>query len=136
MLNKTAIKIIVGILFITMVGCAKEFIELDGPAFKKLWEDSDNHSAESWWYLGEKDSYHYIVRSRIRSGGKDILFYLIDSWAGDEYYYKIDNKYIAVVLDKPKEFTLDDDQWLNLKTRHIKFKNKLSMIVEKNYEFY
>jgi len=120
---KTVTRFLICLLIVGVVGCTKEFKGLDGPAFKTKWEDSAHHSAESWWYPGEKDNYYYIVRSRTRSGGKDIFYYLLIKWIGNEYYYKVDKKYIEVVLDEPKEFTLDEDQWLNLKTRHIKFKD-------------
>ena len=107
MANKTVVRIIVCLLIFAIVGCGKKFDELDGLSFKKKWEESGQHSAVSWWYLGEKDNY----------------FYIVEKWISEEYNYKVDKKYIEVVLDQPKEFILDEDQWLNLKTRHIKFKD-------------
>jgi hypothetical protein len=91
-----------------LVGCTKEFKELDGPTFKKMRETSNLQSAVVWKYLGEKNDFHYFV---MRSA--DV----------QNDYFKVSKKYIEVVLDKPKEFTLDEDQWIGLEITQIKFKD-------------
>ena len=89
-------------------GCSKRFKELNGPSFKNNWKVSQLQSAIVWKYLGEKNDFYYFVK---------------DSSGFQINYYKVNKKYIEVVLDKPKEFTLDESQWIYLEDTQIKFKD-------------
>jgi hypothetical protein len=105
---KTVTRFLICLLIVGVVGCTKEFKELDGPTFKKMRETSNLQSALVWMYLGEKNGFHFFV---------------LDTADIQNNYYKVSKKYIEVALDKPKEITLDEDQWIGLEITQIKFKD-------------
>jgi len=105
---KTVFRIALCMLIICIAGCAKDFKELDGSTFKQMRETSNLQSALVWHYLGEKNNFHFFV---------------LDTADIQNDYFKVRKKYIEVVLAKPKEFTLDENQWIYLKDSQIKFKD-------------
>ncbi len=48
--------------------------------FKSRWEDSENHSAVSWWYVGETDS----------------LYFINEQWVLMKYHYEIPKSEITL----------------------------------------
>lgn len=103
---KTFYFLIVLIFFIFLIGgCEERFAQINASDFKTKWDDSIKHTALSWWYLGEKDGYYYIL----------------EKWPIKKYGYKIDKKNIVIKLDHPKKLTFNEPDWINLKKDLIDF---------------
>ena len=102
---KSAMRMILLLLLVANVGCAKDFEELDSKTLKQKFEESDHDSASGWWYLGPKDNYYYLVLK----------------YPTRRYYYKINKRYIEINLINPKDLTVNEFKWTNIKTKDIKF---------------
>lgn len=103
---KSLYSFIVLIFFMFLIGgCEDRFTEIDASDFKTKWNDSIKHTALSWWYLGEKDGYYYIL----------------EKWPLKKYGYKINKENIVIKLDSPKKLAFNETDWINLKKEHIKF---------------
>ena len=44
-----------------LVASCKEAVPLDKTTFQVKWEDSVNHTAVSWWYLGENQENYFVA---------------------------------------------------------------------------
>jgi hypothetical protein len=76
----------------------------DASEFKGRWEESGNHSAVSWWYVGESEN----------------TYYLKEKWPLDHYSYAIPKTMITLVgIQKmePCKFC----EGINLKVWNVKF---------------
>jgi len=101
--------IIFTLAFITIntYGCAKNFRKIDSNEFQYKFEDSINHSAVSWWYLGENDDFYFII----------------EKWPFKARAYKIDKNQVYFFIGKPKKLTFVVWEWVNLKRHHVSFRS-------------
>ncbi len=100
-------RVLIFLLFLCLLGgCEDRFTDISSSAFKVKWDDSIKHTALSWWYLGEKEGYYYIL----------------EKWPLEQHGYRINKEHIVINLDHPKKFTLTESDWINLKKEHIDFK--------------
>ena len=76
----------------------------DASEFKGRWEDSGNHSAVSWWYVGESSS----------------TYYLAEKWILNHYSYEIPKTMITLVGIKEME-PCKSCEGINLKVENVKF---------------
>ena len=98
--------IIVIICFIALIGgCEERFTEINATDFKAKWDESVKHTALSWWYLGEKKGYYYIL----------------EKWPLKQYGYKINKANMTIRLDHPKRLSFTESDWINLKKEHIEY---------------
>ena len=78
------------------LGCQKQ---ISGYDFKNILDDSIHYSSVSYWYVGEKDGYHFIPeRWPLPTTSK---------------IYQIPQNEISVLKDL--EYTDDRSKWINLK---------------------
>ena len=92
---------------IVVVGCGERFSEIDAAELKLKWSNNNKDTALSWWFLGEKNGYHYIMEKRPL----------------ENHGYMVSRKDIVIRLKDPAKLTLDEDDWSNLKTDDIVFIN-------------
>ena len=86
-----------------IAGC-KEAVPLDKSSFQSKWEDSINHSAVSWWYLGETAENYFIAEDR----------------ASTKTMYSIEKG--AILLKGITSFEFDSgNSPINLKNENIEF---------------
>ncbi len=104
--------LLISIIFI-IIGCAKNFRQIDSKEFQEKFEDSINNSAVSWWYLGENDDFYFII----------------EKWIFEVKTYKIDKNQLNIFIEKPKKITFVVWQWVNLKHHHVSFKKQTSSIL-------
>ena len=86
--------------------CKGDFEEVEASLIQSRLEESIKHSAVSWWYLGEKDGYHYIL----------------EKWPLERNRYKVNKKSLHIEIGAPKELTFDKSEWVNLKVEQVQFK--------------
>lgn len=96
------------LILLTLGGCEENFTQIDSKDLQDKWESSIKHTAVSWWYLGEKGNYHYVV----------------EKWPMKKYGYKIDKTQLDVISDQPKELTFKESGWINLKKGDLVFKGR------------
>ncbi len=89
-------------------GCEEKFTKIDSKELKIKWDDSVNHTAVSWWYLGENENFHFIV----------------EKWIMEKNAYKIDKQQLDVLLNHPHKFIYNESEWINLKIHHLFFRLK------------
>lgn len=88
----------------SLVISCKEAVPLDKPTFQAKWEDSINHTAVSWWYLGETDENYFIA----------------EKWPSKETVYSIEKQ--AIKINGITSFEFDSgEKPLNLKNENIEF---------------
>ena len=85
-------------------GCEQEK-EMSATELKQEWIESGMQSAVSWWYLGQQDNYHYILK-------KQPL---------ESKLYKIRVNTLKINLEERLSFTQDQSKWINLKDGHLEF---------------
>lgn len=93
-------------LLFAVSACKGDFEEVDTSLIQSRWEESIKHSAVSWWYLGEKDGYHFIV----------------EKWPLERHRYKVNKKNLHIEIGAPKELTFDKNEWVNFKVGQVQFK--------------
>jgi hypothetical protein len=92
-----------------MLGCGEAFEEVPISTIEDEAKESRMTTAISWWYLGERDGYHYLVIKRPL----------------DHRRYKVKTTELAINLN-PKELTFEESQWINLKFEQMKFEHPAS----------
>lgn len=95
------------LLIINTYGCSKTFRQIDSNEFQYKFEDSINHSAVSWWYLGENDDFYFIL----------------EKWPFKVRAYKINKNQVNIFIGKPKKLTFVVWEWVNLKRHHVSFRS-------------
>lgn len=100
------VTIIASISLLVLSGCQLKFDQVEPAQLERSWLDSFHHTAVSWWYLGEKEGFHYII----------------EKWPLKKNAYKVSKEYVNIKLDKPLPFTKDQKQWINLKVGQLEFK--------------
>ncbi|HOO46528.1 MAG TPA: hypothetical protein PLM29_09885 [Deltaproteobacteria bacterium] len=93
--------VVLSLLVIT--GC-KEPAAIDGNAFKDLWQESVQHSAISWWYVGETDSH----------------FFIAEKWPTKYTIYQLSKNEITLIGIKPFQ-PKSGFEPVNLKSDNITF---------------
>ena len=87
-----------------LVASCKEAVPLDKSAFQAKWEGSVNHTAISWWYLGETKENYFIA----------------EKWPAKETIYSIGKQ--AIHLKGIESFEFDSGKKpLILKNENIEF---------------
>ena len=62
---KTVQLVAIAFLTIAFFGCGEgKTMEVTSEELKKRWIESEQHSAESWWYAGDRDERHVFVVKR------------------------------------------------------------------------
>ena len=92
------------LIILVLFGCGGEFSAID---FKRILDDSINHSSVSYWYAGEKNGYHFIQERWLLSG--------------ENKTYRISNSEIEVT--QSFEYTENQSEWINLKKGDVIFKD-------------
>ena len=92
------------LLLIALSGC-KEPTPLDSEIFKEKWSSSSQHSAISWWYLGEDNEQYFIA----------------EKWPTKEAIYSITKN--AIIINGIKAFQFNSGiEPVNLKNNNVAFK--------------
>jgi hypothetical protein len=89
--------------------CGEAFEEVPISTIEDEMNESRMTTAVSWWYLGERDGYHYLVIKRPL----------------DQRRYKVKTMELAINFSL-KELTFEESQWLNLKFEPMKFERPAS----------
>lgn len=86
---------------IFLTACNPKPVIINSDDLNKKLNESHQNSAVSWWYLGEKDSFHYIV----------------EKYPFQASYYKIE-KVNSPFKFSYKELTFDEEAWINIKAKN------------------
>jgi hypothetical protein len=93
--------IIILLSIFSLLGCNNEISGID---INKILDDSINHSAVSYWYVGKKDGYHFVQERWPVSKNK---------------IYKISENEINILINLA--YTVNQSEWINLKIGDIEF---------------
>lgn len=102
---KNNLKLLVLVSFMVLISCDEKFKEITASELNDKWHESIKHTSVSWWYLGEKGNYHYIL----------------EKWPFESMWYTVSSKDVNIKLDNPITYSLDKNNWINLKYKHIEF---------------
>ena len=83
-----------------LAACNPTPVSINSDDLNKKLNESHQKSAVSWWYLGEKDSFHYIV----------------EKYPFQASYYKIE-KTNSPFKFSYKKLTFDEEVWINIKAK-------------------
>ena len=89
---------------LSMSGCSPTFRQVESNVLEQAWVETENNSAESWWYAGERDGLAFFVKKTpmLQSG----------------YRIKADSVDLAI---QRMPFTANGSQWVNLKEGDLRF---------------
>jgi len=93
-------------LALLLAGCDEDFAEVDAGELKAELDLAVHSDVISWWYIGEKDGYYYLVEKKL--------------W--EEKGFRISKDYVAIDVGVTKAPSSDESEWMNLKERDISFK--------------
>lgn len=83
-----------------LAACNPKLVSINSDDLNKKLNESHQNSAVSWWYLGEKDSFHYIV----------------EKYPFQASYYKIEKANFPFKFSY-KKLTYDEEVWINIKSK-------------------
>lgn len=83
-----------------LAACHAKPVSINSDDLNKKLNESHQNLAVSWWYLGEKDSFHYIVKKHPFQAS----------------YYKIDKANSPFKFSYQK-LTFDEEAWINIKSK-------------------
>jgi hypothetical protein len=89
----------------TIIAGDSEFNEISGENLISKMNDSINHSLISYWFVGEKDGFYYLIEKRRPYE--------------ENRKYRVNTKYVEIYPDKDIEFSMVEENWLNIKYRGV-----------------
>ena len=94
------------VISLLTASCGEDFKEVPISTIEDEAKESAITTAVSWWYLGERDGYHYLVIKRPL----------------DQRRYKVKTTELIINLSDHKELTFEESEWINLKFSQMKFR--------------